>query len=357
MNWKNKVLILLVGTLIFGGAFFSQNASRAQQQVPPKVNVTPTPPETEEDTEVLKIDTEVVNVLFTAQNRKRRLLTDLKKEDIKLLEDGQLQEITAFGRQVDLPLSLAILIDTSASQERTLPEEKSAAKSFIESVVRPAKDEVSIVSFTGEATLEQGMTNNVGRLQRAVDRVQFVPPSGYVGGGVVVGTPPISGRNQMTQGSTAIWDAILVTSDEILGTTPEKTRRAIILLTDGIDTFSRKKLDDAVQAAIKAEAVIYSIGIGDDFYDSVDEGALRKISERTGGSAFFPRDEAELRRAFVQIQIEMRSQYLIAYEPINQKRDGSFRTIEIQLTNSELQKQKVSLTHRKGYFAKSESKK
>ncbi|MBS1797807.1 MAG: VWA domain-containing protein [Acidobacteria bacterium] len=354
MNWKGRILVLAVGLVLFGGAFLSGNVSRAQKQTAP----TPTPtPEIENDDEPIKIDTEVVNVLFTAQDKNRRLLTDLKREDVRLLEDGQPQEITAFGRQVDLPLSLAILIDTSASQERTLPDEKSAAKSFLESVVRPAKDEVSIVSFTGEATLEQGMTSNIARLQRAIDRVQFVPPSGYVGGGVVVGTPPVSGTNQTTQGSTAIWDAIFVTSDEVLGPAPEKTRRAIILLTDGVNTYGKKKLDEAVQAALKSEAVIYSIGIGDNFYSGVDEGALRKISERTGGRAFFPRDEVELRRAFDQIQVEMRSQYLIAYEPVNQKRDGSYRTIEIQLANPDLQKQKVTLTHRKGYFAKTDKKK
>jgi Ca-activated chloride channel homolog len=355
MNWKGKILVLLVGLLLFGGAFFNQDVSQAQKQVSPSPTTTPTP-EAENDDEPIKIDTEVVNVLFTAQDKNRRLLTELKKEDVKLVEDGQQQEIVAFGRQVDLPLSLAILIDTSASQERTLPEEKAAAKSFVESFVRPAKDEVSIVSFTGESTLEQGMTNNVGRLQRAIDRVQFVPPSGYVGGGVVVGTPPISGSNQATQGSTAIWDAVWITSDEVLGPAPEKTRRAIILLTDGINTYGSKKLEDAVQSAIKSEAVIYSIGIGDNFYDGVDESALRKISERTGGRAFFPRDEAELRKAFTQIQIEMRSQYLIAYEPTNQKRDGSFRKIEIQVQNPELAKQKVTLTHRQGYFAKTQKK-
>lgn len=367
MNWKNKVLVLLVGLLTFGGAFFSRDASHAQQQqqqqkVPPSPTVSPTP-DIENDDEPIKIDTEVVNVLFTAQDKNRRLLTDLKKEDIKLIEDGQAQEIIAFGRQVDLPLSLAILIDTSSSQERTLPEEKSAAKSFIESVVRPAKDEVAIVSFTGEATLEQGMTNNVGRLTRAIDRVNFVPPSGYLGGGVVTGggqipgTPPISGRNQEVAGSTAIWDAIWITSDEVLGPAPDKTRRAIILLSDGYNTYGQKKLDDAVQAALKSEAVIYSVGIGDSFQQGVEEAALRKISERTGGRAFFPRDEAELRKAFAQIQIEMRSQYLIAYEPVNQKRDGSYRKIEIQLANTELAKQKVTLTHRQGYFAKTASKK
>ncbi len=320
---------------------------------------TPTPPEDE----VIKVDTDVVNVLFTAQDRSRRLLTDLKQSDVRLLENGQQQEITAFSRQVDLPLSLAILIDTSVSQERTLPEEKAAAISFLESVVRPSKDEVSVVSFTGESTLEQGMTNNIVKLRRAIERVQFVPPSGYIGGGVVTnggrvpGTPPISGDNQSVAGSTAIWDAIWVTSDEVLGPAPERTRRAIILITDGDNTSGRKKLDDAVDAALRAEAIIYSVGIGDNFYSGVNKSALNKVSERTGGRAYFPRDERELRDAFRQIQEEMRSQYLIAYEPSDQKRDGSYRTIEIELTNPQLIRDKIKLTHRQGYFAKTDKKK
>ncbi len=357
MNWKKNILILMVGILFAGAAFFGMNVSNAQTDNKKPI---PTPPplsvpddEPIEDDEPIKIDTEVVNVLFTAQDKKRRLLTTLKQGDIKLIEDGKEQEIIYFGRRVDLPLSLAILIDTSASQERTLPEEKEAAKSFIDAVVRPQKDEVAIVSFTGESTLEQSLTNNISRLRRAVDRVEFIPPSGYIGGGVIAGgTPPISGRNQTIQGSTAIWDAIWITSDEILALSPDKTRRAIVLLTDGEDTFSRKKIDEAVQAALKAEAVVYSIGIGDNFYNRVNTGALKKISERTGGRAFFPRDEGELREAFAQIQDEMRSQYLMAYEPINQARDGSYRTIDIQLVNPELGKQGVKLTHRQGYFSK-----
>ncbi len=358
MKNYGKILVLSVGLLFTGFALFGFNYSQAQQMTPNSSEQTspvakPTPPPVSDEDEVIKIDTEVVNVLFTAQDKNRRLLTDLKQQDVRLIEDGQAQEITYFTRQIDLPLSLAILIDTSASQERTLPEEKEAAKSFIQSVVRPSKDEVSVISFTGDTTLEQGMTNNIARLGRAVDRVQFVPPSGYIGGGVIAGgTPPISGTNQITQGSTAIWDAIWVTSNEVLGPAPEKTRRAIILLTDGVNTYGMKKLDDAVQSALKSEAVIYSIGIGDNFYDGVDEGALKKISERTGGRAFFPRDESQLRQAFRQIQDEMRSQYLIAYEPVNQKRDGTYRKIEIQLVNPELSKQKVTLTHRQGYFSK-----
>ena len=357
MKWKEKILILAVGAFFAGGLFFAADATEAQTQNPPVVQAppplgTPTPETPIEDDEEIEINTEVVNVLFTAQDKNRRLLTTLKQGDVKLVENGQPQEITYFARQVDLPLSLAILIDTSASQERTLPEEKEAAKSFLDSVIRPTKDEVAIISFTGETTLEQGMTNNLTRLRRAVDRVQFTPPSGYVGGGIVVGTPPISDRNMVTQGSTAIWDAIWVTGEDVLGPSPDKTRRAIILLTDGLNTYGQKKLNDAVQAALKAEAVIYAIGIGDDYQQGVDEGALRKISERTGGRAFFPRDERQLRDAFDQIQVEMRSQYLIAYEPTNQNRDGSYRKIEVQLANPVMQKEKVKLTHREGYFAK-----
>ncbi|HUF04822.1 MAG TPA: VWA domain-containing protein [Aridibacter sp.] len=346
--------------ILFGAAvLFTTGTSAQQVPAPPKPPVAvPTPPPLPEDDEgIIEIDTEVVNVLFTAQDRQRRLLTNLRDTDIRLLENGEPQDIVEFVRKIDLPLSLTILIDTSVSQERTLPEEKDAAKSFLESVVRPSKDEVAIISFTGEATLEQGMTGNVSRLRRAVDNVRFVPPSGYVGGGVVVGTPPISGGNQTTVGSTAIWDAVWVTAEEVLGPAPDGTRRAMILLTDGLSNYGLKKMEHAIEAALKAETVIYTIGIGDNFYGGVNEGALKKISESTGGSAFFPRDERELREAFQQIQEEMRSQYLIAYEPTNQARDGSYRKIEVQLVNPRLQKDKVKVTHREGYFAKTGNRK
>ena len=362
MRFRTKLLgVFAVLALVIGAILGSIDVGAQEASKPTSAMPTPTPPVSEDD-EVLKIDTEAVNVLFTAQDRNRRLLTNLKTEDVEIYENGQKQAISAFSRQVDLPLSLAILIDTSASQERTLPEEKMAAISFIESVIRPAKDEVSVVSFTGDSTLEQGMTNNIPRLRRAIDQVKFVPPSGYLGGGVVTngggvpGTPPISGGNQATAGSTAIWDSIYVTSEEVLGPAPDKTRRAIILLTDGVNTYGMKKLDDAVQAALKAEAVVYSIGIGDKFYDGVDEGVLKKVSERTGGRAYFPRDEIELREAFKQIQEEMRSQYLLSYEPANPVKDGSYRKIEIQLVNPQLQKEKIKLTHRQGYFARTEAK-
>lgn len=361
MKHHGKIVVLAIGTAFVWALLCGFGRSEAQETNQPRVRATPTPsatppnPVEENDEEILKIDTELVNLLFTAQDRDRKLLTTLKKEDIRVLEDGTSQPIFTFQRQVDLPLSLAVLIDVSASQERTLPEEKRAAKAFLQNVVRPEKDEVSVVSFTGESTLEQGMTSNIARLARAIDRVQFVPPSGYIGGGVMAGgTAPASGSSQMIAGSTAIWDALWITAEEVLGESPERTRRAIILLTDGVNTSGNKKLDDAVQAALKAEAVVYAIGIGDNFYDGVDKGVLRKITERTGGTAFFPESEFELRKAFDEIQVQMRSQYLIAYEPTNPKRDGSYRKVEVQVVAPELESRKVKVTHRQGYFAKTE---
>lgn len=352
---------ILICSLLAAGVIFAAAASSgiSAQEAVGTPAATPTPP-IEEEEGVIKIDTEAVNVLFTAQDKSRRLLLNLRPEDISIFENGQQQDIVAFTRRIDLPLSLALLIDTSVSQERTLPEEKRAAIAFIESVIRPSKDEVAVISFASETILELGMTSNVTRLRRAVDGVRLEMPSGYIGGGVVaaggIGTPPISGDNASARGSTALWDALWITGEEVLGPAPEKTRRAIILLSDGVNYGGRKKLNDAIQSALKAEAIIYSIGIGDNYYSGVDKGVLEKVSESTGGRAYFPRDENDLREAFRQIQEEMRSQYLLAYEPSNTALDGSYRKIEVKLANPELQKQKIKLTHRQGYFAKGGSK-
>jgi Ca-activated chloride channel homolog len=338
-----------------------QEKSRPRRTGDPQPSPTPKTSSKEEkedevtlqDDEVVRVETDLTNILFTAVDKQKRFITSLKQEDVRIMEDGQPQEIFTFARQTDLPLSLAILIDTSISEERTLPIEKAAASSFVDAVLRPDKDEMAVISFTGESTLEQGLTGSASRVRSALNRVEFVPPSGYVSGIGQVGTPPISGTNQTTAGSTAIWDAVWVTSDEVLTQTSDKTRRAIILLTDGHDTSSKKNIDAAIERALKVDAVVYAIGIGDEYYGGVNEGSLRKVSERTGGRAFFPDDESELRAAFAQIQLELRSQYLIAYSPTNKNRDGSFRRVQIEILNPELRKLNLRLTYRQGYFARS----
>jgi Ca-activated chloride channel family protein len=331
----------------------SRRTTEAQQPIP-----SPTPPlrprdELPQDSdEVVRVETNLTSIFFTAADKNKRFISTLKKEDVRVLEDGQVQEIFTFQQNTDLPLSTAILIDCSASEERTLPDEKAAARSFLEAVLRPGKDEAAIVSFTGEVTLEQGFTGSLERLRRAIDRVEFVPPAGYIGGGIVVGgTPPISDTNQALAGSTAIWDAVWATSNELLQDSADNARRAIILLTDGEDTISQVKMHDAILRAQKADALIYTIGIGDSYNFGVNEGALRKIAEQTGGRAYFPHSERELREAFAQIQRDLREQYLVAYSPSNKARDGSYRRIQIEVANPDLRKQ-LKLNYRAGYFAK-----
>lgn len=331
-------------------------ARRTSDTQKPEPSPSPTPrlkDELPQDSdEVVRVETNLTSIFFTAADKNKRFISTLKKEDLRVLEDGQAQEIFTFQQNTDLPLSAAILIDCSASEERTLPDEKAAARSFLEAVLRPGKDEAAIVSFTGEVTLEQGFTGSIERLRRAIDRVEFVPPAGYIGGGIVVGgTPPISDTNQALAGSTAIWDAVWATSKELLQDSADNARRAIILLTDGEDTISQVKMHDAIERAQKADALIYTIGIGDSYNFGVNEGALRKIAEQTGGRAYFPHSDRELREAFAQIQRDLREQYLVAYSPLNKARDGSYRRIQIEITNHELRKQ-LKLNYRPGYFAK-----
>jgi VWFA-related protein len=351
------VLLVLVSLLLCGGIASQTQSAKNEQGAAAVASPSPTPRDREEvpqdSDEVVKVETNLTNIFFTAADKNKRFITNLKAEDIRVFEDGQPQEVFTFQQNIDTPLSIAILIDTSISEQFTLPVEKAAAQAFLENVMRPQKDEAAVISFTGDTTLEQGFTGSVERLRRAIERVEFVPPSGYIGGGVVVnGTPPISGTNQSLAGSTAVWDAIWATSEELLGTSAEHTRRAIILLTDGDDTSSRMKIHEAVERAQKADALIYAIGIGDRYQFNVNEGALRKIAEQTGGRAYFPQHEQDLRDAFSQIQKDLREQYLVAYSPTNKARDGSYRKIEIQVVNPALKQQSLKLNYRSGYFAK-----
>jgi Ca-activated chloride channel homolog len=319
---------------------------------PPKAAQTRTPSSgqtqaADEDDEVVRVDTDLANILLTAIDKERRFVTTLKREDVRVLEDNVPQELSLFERETDLPLTLSILIDTSRSQEKILPDEKVAARTFIDSVIRPDKDKAAIISFTGEAVLQQPLTNDLASLKSAVERVVIEFPTGS----------PECAENVSSEREprcfTGVWDALWVTTNEVLSQTPESARRAIILLSDGDDTSSTTKRQEAIDLAVKHNVVIYSIGIHD--YGSEGEladDALRKVSERTGGRAFFPEDGQALIAAFAQIQSELRSQYLVAYRPANQKRDGSFRQVRIEIVNPELRKQKLRLLYRQGYYAR-----
>ena len=302
--------------------------------------------------DVIRVETDVTNLPFTAMDKQHRFITTLRAEDLRVLEDGVPQQLFTFQRETDRPLAIAFLIDVSRSQEKTLADEKAAARAFIEKVIQSNKDQVAIVPFTGLAYLEQPMTRDMLSVYRVLERVDIAVPS-YLGagrplGGIATGpglpAPP-------EDGMTAIWDSVAVTSSNVLAHAPGLRRRAIILLTDGLNTVQRLDQKEAVNRALAAEAVVYAIGIGND-REGVDRSALKDLAERTGGRAFFPNKKFDMNAAFAEIERELRTQYLIAYSSTNKKRDGSYRKITIELTNPELRKQNLEIRHRPGYYAK-----
>ncbi|HVS20312.1 MAG TPA: VWA domain-containing protein [Pyrinomonadaceae bacterium] len=306
-----------------------------------------------QDVEVVRTETDLTNLLFSVTDKNNRYITTLKENDIRVLEDGVPQTLFTFQQETDQPLAIAFLIDVSGSEERTLPREKAAARAFIESVIKSSKDQAAIIPFEGYAHLEQPLTRDVLGIYRALERVDVAVPS-YMGS-----APPLAGIASSPgtvgppmEGTTAIWDAIALTCRQVMARSPRPRRRAIILLTDGRDTSSRLLRSTATDQAIESETVIYAIGIGDSHYEGVDKSGLNNVADSTGGRAFFPKKEDDLKAAFAEIERELRSQYLVAYSSTNKKRDGSFRKMTIEITNSELRKEPLKLRYRPGYFAK-----
>jgi Ca-activated chloride channel homolog len=309
--------------------------------------------QTVDQDDVVRVETDVTNLPFTAVDKQRRFITTLRAEDVRVLEDGVPQQLFTFQRETDRPLALAFLIDVSGSQEYTLADEKAAARSFIENVFQSSRDLVAIIPFTGLAYLEQELTRDVLSVYKVLQRVEVALPA-YLGAGRPL-TGIATGPGLLAppeEGTTAIWDAVALTSSNVLAKAPGQRRRAIILLTDGRDTTSRLAKSDAINSTLAAEAVVYVIGIGDNKHEGVDKGGLRELAQRTGGRAFFPDKKFDLTAAFAEIQQELRTQYLIAYSSTNKRRDGSYRKITIEITNPELRKQKLELRHRPGYFAR-----
>src|SRR5690349_740559 len=308
--------------------------------------------QTVDQDDVIRTETDVTNLPFTATDKQHQFITTLRAEDLRVLEDGVPQTLFTFQRETDRPLAIAFLIDVSISQEATLPAEKAAVRTFIEKVVQSSKDQVALIPFTGLAYLEQPLSRDLLSVYRVLETVEVAAPA-YLGSGkplagIVSGpgrpAPPDSG-------STAIWDAVALTSDDVLANAPGLRRRAIIVLSDGINTSSRLSQKEAINRVLGAEAVVYVIGIGSK-RDGIDRNALRDLAERTGGRAFFPDKKFDLNAAFAEIEQELRTQYLIAYSSTNKKRDGSYRKITIEVTNPDLKKEKLEIRHRPGYYAK-----
>ena len=319
---------------------------QAAQRTSTAPTQTPTPADGET---VVSIETDATNVLLSATDKKRRFVTTLRPEDIRLLEDGVPQQISYFERETDAPLSLALLVDTSASQEKVMQDERDAASAFIRSVLRPDKDTASVLSFTGITRLDQPTTNDAAKLLNAISALEVR---------YTVRSPECRDREAPQEVrlrcGTAVWDAVTISIEEVLSKTPERTRRAIILLSDGDDYDSHVRVYQAAEDAVRNNTVVYSVGIRDKHFElgSLRRDFLSNIAEQTGGRAFFPKNPADLAAAFSTIEQELRSQYFISYTPTNRSKDGSFRKLQIEIANPELRKQDLRLLYRQGYYVK-----
>jgi Ca-activated chloride channel homolog len=313
-----------------------------------------TSPGNAQQDDVVRVDTNLVNIFFSAIGRDNEFLTSLEKGDVKIFEDGVNQEVLTFQRETDRPLAIALLIDISGSQKRMLSQEKDAAKAFVNSVLRRGKDQVAVISFAGDPFLEQPLTNKTYNAETALDRIKLVQGTlGYQGAGIIlpVGTKPATGSLSYT---SAIWDSLWITCRSLFSSLPLGTRKVIVLVTDGEDTSSRANLDETTEIANKSDAVIYTIGVGDtSIADGVNKRTLGKLARETGGQFFSPKKDQELDAAFARIENELHSQYLLTYAPQNRSSAQPYRSVKIEIDNKTLRGRKLRLFHRQGYYFRS----
>jgi VWFA-related protein len=289
----------------------------------------------------IRVDVSVVNVLATVRDRKGGLVSTLDKADFEIREDGKPQEILYFSRESKLPLTLGLLVDSSVSQERVIPEERRAAEAFLRQVLTP-QDAAFLVSFDVTVDLLQDITSSVDFLRAGLERIRV-----NTGGGAGSMGGPFP---QIQTGGTHLYDAVFLASDEVIRN--EAGRKALILITDGQDHGSRVSRDEAVEAAQRADVILYSILFWDrGFYGWGGSGyrgdsELRKMAEETGGRVFEARNDRELQKAFDQISEELRSQYSLGYSPANAARDGGYRRLEVRARQGSFR-----VLTRKGYYA------
>jgi len=292
-----------------------------------------------------KANTSIVQLFFNVKDKHGALIPNLTKEDFDIAEDGKPQTIKYFTAESNLPLTLGIMIDSSGSQINVLDMEKEVGGAFLKQILTD-KDEAFVIDFNIDAELVQDLTRDVHRLQSALNKVR-------INSGVTMPTLPGAGGGPVPTAyspGTVLFDAVYLSAHDMLA--KEVGRKAMVLLTDGQDEGSRLKLRDAVEAAQKADTIVYVLLCADrGFYGGMmggysGEGDMRKLTEQTGGRVINVGNKFDkLREAFDQIAAELRSQYNIGYTSTNTKLDGTFRKLEIKA------KQSYKIQSRAGYYA------
>jgi len=335
------VLILLLSLWMSAQQSAPQNTQpTTQQQNQDKA------PQDQGPIATLRRDVNVVTLFFNVRDKHSALIPDLTKPDFELYEDGKSQPIKYFNKESDLPLTLGIMIDTSGSQQRVLPMEQEYGAEFLKDLMRP-KDLAFLLDFDVEVDLLKDLTNDPKEIQRAMSKTRIntggSTPSSIPG----VGQGPIPSIGNAR--GTLLYDAVYLASREVLS--HEVGRKAMIMLTDGQDAGSNTRLNEAIEIAQKADAMVYVILCADrDFYGGGYYGdrEMRKLTAETGGRVIDVGNHPEkLRDAFAQVANELRNQYAIGYTPTNQAKDGSFRKLEIRVAKVK----DAKIQARKGYYA------
>jgi VWFA-related protein len=325
--------IFLTGILLLTVAVVSGQPAKAQKPAP-----TPTPP-AESGQEKVTVTTRRVRLPITVIDKKGQFVSGLSQGDFLVLEDKVPQQIDSFSNEQsnNLPLYVGVLMDTSPSTAGKLKFEQESAMNFIQTVVRPRRDRVLFATFDDQIRLRQDFTDRLELLDRAVSAVKG------------------------TGEHTALYDAIWQFCDEKMRSA--QGRRALVVITDGDDTYSRADINDAIDIAQRTETTIFAISTkaglsgavpGVEAGTTKDRGdkGLDRLCEETGGIAFFTGDMLSLEKSFTKIANELRSQYLITYRPSNNDYNGSYRKVEVKLTNAN---DKYRLRTKHGYKAIADS--
>ena len=305
----------------------------------PQLNQPPTPPQeqTEKIQKPLQIQANVVNLFVTVRDKHNAILGDLNKEDFHVYEDGKEQKIEFYSKEVNLPLTMGLLVDTSGSMERMLPSEQSTASMFLERVMKKG-DLTMLITFDEDADLLVDFTSSIAELERGLNRARVNEPFAPVTPGTVPDNNPRG---------TVFYDAVYLAARERLST--EVGRRAIVVLTDAVDQGSRYRLEEAIEAAQRADAVVHVLLIYDPgyfFMQGSGAGVAHKMAEETGGRMIEVKGAKHLDEAFAQLAEELRSQYSVGYYSSNQVHDGRYRKVKVEVT-----RQDAKVLARKGYYA------
>ena len=264
-----------------------------------------------QDDAIFSTDIKVVSVLATVRNKQGAIVRNLEKDDFSILENGRPQTVKYFSRDTELPLTLGLMVDTSVSQRKVLDAERGASFRFIDHVLREKKDQVFIMQFDMAIAMRQPLTDSRPKLDDALALVDLPTNNQLRAGGWAPGT--------------ILYDAVLSASRDTMA--KQRGRKALIILTDGVDTGSDRSLADAIESAQKADTLVYSIYFSAE--GSSGRGVLKRLSGETGGGFYEISKKQNFEQIYDQIQDELRSQYSLGFVSDVPVRISEFRKLQV----------------------------